>query len=533
MRIGQKLIVGFLVVVALTAILGSVNILSLKNIGAKTETHYTLHLPIRAAITHIRIDIEEIVRATEEYDADWMTIEESSGEIEEKTEYIETHLERLFAAPGLVTLEEVDYLKGSINELYDLSAELFLLHDKTRAEKAPTMEKFDGKVDEIDEKLDVLLEKIDEASEESMNSIVGTVTSSRMTNIAVLAVVIFAALGTAFAISRSISNPIRKLRTAAIEIGRGDLSKRVQVESKDEIGELAVSFNQMTDELQKRNEQLETANEELRASNEELRATEEELRAANEELQSANDELREAQEQLVRSEKLAAVGQLASGVGHELRNPLGAIKNAIFYIRRKVGKTDLLAAEPRVAEFLDLIDAEIGSANKVISDLLGFSRVAKPTVFPLTIAGIVEDALKYVPLPENVRLVKDIDGNLPMVMVDADQIRQVFVNIILNAQQAMTEGGRLGIHAINLGEFVAVAVSDTGCGIPQENLKKIFDPLFTTKAKGIGLGLSVCRSIVDRHGGSIEVESEVGKGTTFTVSLPAKSNQGNGGSNEN
>ena len=522
MKIGQKLISGFLVVVTLTAIIGIVNIASIENIGTKAETHHTLHMPIMSAITHLRIDIEEIVRATEEYDADWMTKEESLEEIEEKKEHIETHLERLFAAEGLLTIEEVEYIKGSVNELYDLSAKMFLLHGKTRAERTPAMEEFDEKVEEIDEKLDVLLTKIDEASKASMDSIVSTVTSSRIINISVLAVVILAALGVAFAISRSISNPITKLRNVAIEIGKGDLSKRAQVKSKDEIGELATSFNQMTDEIQKRNEQLEATNEELRAANEELQATEEELRASNEELQSANDELRETQEQLIRSEKLVVIGQLASGVGHELRNPLGAIKNAAFYIQRRLNKTDLPATEPRVIEFINIIDEEVDAANKVITDLLGFSRVAKPTVSPASVADVIEDTLRHNPLPENVDLVKDIENNLPMVMVDADQIRQVFVNIVFNAQQAMTEGGRLDIRARSKEEFVEVAFTDTGDGIPESIISKIFDPLFTTKAKGIGLGLSVCKSILERHGGDIRVESEEGKGTTFTVSLPTQ-----------
>ncbi len=253
-----------------------------------------------------------------------------------------------------------------------------------------------------------------------------------------------------------------------------------------------------------------------------LRQRSEELQASHKELESANRELRDTQEQLIRSEKLAVIGQLASGVSHELRNPLGAIKNAVFYMQRRIVKTDLPTTEPRVLEFLDIIDGEVDAANKFITDLLGFSRVAKPTVSPVNVAGVIEDALGYTPQPENIDLVKDIDENLPMVMADADQIRQVFINIILNAQQAMSEGGRLGIHARSEGEYVEVELTDTGCGIPEPVLNKIFDPLFTTKAKGIGLGLSVCQSIMERHGGDIRVESEVGRGTTFVVSLPTR-----------
>jgi len=269
--------------------------------------------------------------------------------------------------------------------------------------------------------------------------------------------------------------------------------------------------------------QIQEKNEELDAQNEELKATDEELRASNSELQTAHDKLLETQEQLIRSEKLAAIGQLASGVGHELRNPLGAIKNAGFYIRRRVTNTDIPSTEPRVIEFLDIIDEEVNSANKVITDLLGFSRVAKPTVAPANIAGIIEDALRYTQVPEAVKLSKDINNNLPMVMVDGEQIKQVFLNITLNALQAMGEkGGRLDIRAADKGKFVEVEFIDTGGGIPDEIKKKIFDPLFTTKAKGVGLGLSVCKTIIERHEGDIKVKSQAGKGTTFTISLPTE-----------
>jgi len=275
------------------------------------------------------------------------------------------------------------------------------------------------------------------------------------------------------------------------------------------------SINNAFSTLKKRTEELNTSHEELKAANVELRATEEEL-------QAANDKLVETQEQLIRSEKLAAIGQLASGVGHELRNPLGAIKNAGFYIRRRISNTDLPNTEPRVMEFLNIIDEEVNSANKVITDLLGFSRVGKPTVAPANIAGIIEDALRYTPIPENVALTKEINNNLPMVMVDGDQIKQVFLNIILNALQAMPEGGRLDIKASDKGKCVEVEFVDTGSGIPDSVKKKIFDPLFTTKAKGVGLGLSVCKTIIEHHEGDIKVESKEGEGTTFTLSLPTE-----------
>jgi signal transduction histidine kinase len=273
-------------------------------------------------------------------------------------------------------------------------------------------------------------------------------------------------------------------------------------------------------ELKRVNEQLRASEEELRVSNEELRATEEELRAANEELRATNEELRDAQEKLVRSERLAAIGQLAGGVGHELRNPLGAIKNAIYYVRGKVTKSELVNKDQRVMEFLDIIDDEISSSGKIINDLLGFSRVGKPAVSPARIEKVIDDTLSYITIPQNIQLIKKLDTNLPEIKIDTDQVRQVLVNMILNAVQAMPDGGKLTISAREKEKFLEVEVTDSGCGIPQEVTDKIFDPLFTTRAKGIGLGLAVCKAIIDRQQGDIEVESEIGKGTTFTVKLP-------------
>lgn len=233
-------------------------------------------------------------------------------------------------------------------------------------------------------------------------------------------------------------------------------------------------------------------------------------------------ELRSAQEQLVRAEKLAAIGQLASGVGHELRNPLGAIKNAALYLKRKIAKSELATSEPRIIEFIDLIDEEVDRANKVITDLLSFSRVGKPAVSLVNVGGILRSALARIAVPENVEVSLAIDPTLPMVMVDSGQIEQVFINIILNALEAMPEGGRLEIRTRAEADYVKVEFSDSGCGIPQSVIGKIFDPLFTTKAKGIGLGLALTKSIIERHGGDIGVTSQEGKGTTFILSLPTR-----------
>jgi signal transduction histidine kinase len=229
-------------------------------------------------------------------------------------------------------------------------------------------------------------------------------------------------------------------------------------------------------------------------------------------------ELSEAQERLLRQERLAVLGQLAGGVGHELRNPLGAIKNAAYLLKMAVH-----SSEPDVCETLDVLDEEVDHCEHIIASLLDFARPRTSDFAPAPIPEILDAALERVSLPNNVALEKRLGAGLPAVCGDAGQLKQVFRNIIANAVQAMPEGGTLTIAADQDAHGrVAVSVTDTGVGIPVENREKLFEPLFTTKARGIGLGLAVIKTLVERHDGRIDVESEAGKGSTFTVSLPVR-----------
>ncbi|MGA9350554.1 MAG: substrate-binding domain-containing protein [Anaerolineae bacterium] len=232
-------------------------------------------------------------------------------------------------------------------------------------------------------------------------------------------------------------------------------------------------------------------------------------------------ELRDAQEQLIRKEKLAVLGQLAGGVGHELRNPLGAIKNAIYFLNMVLEEP-----EPEVKEALEILQKEVAISEKIISSLLDFARVKPPARRKVNINDVVQEALSRTAVPENVEVESQLDEALPIILADPDQLGQVFGNIILNAVQAMAEGGRLVLRSeVESPEWVAVSFADTGVGIPEENLGELFEPLFTTKAKGVGLGLAIVKSLVDGHGGTIEIQSKVGKGSTFTVRLPTKEAQ--------
>ncbi len=222
-----------------------------------------------------------------------------------------------------------------------------------------------------------------------------------------------------------------------------------------------------------------------------------------------------SQEQLYRKEKLATIGKIAGSIGHEIRNPLGVISNSTYFLNIKLKDSD-----EKVKKHLNILQREILRVNEIISDLLDFTRIKQPFFKEVDINIFIKDILENFKFPENIILKKHLDAELPRIQIDSNQIQQAFQNIILNAIQAMPEGGKLEIKTLTSENTVEIVFKDTGVGIPRENLQKIFEPLFTTKAKGIGLGLSIVKDIVESHKGMIYVESEVDVDTSFTVKLP-------------
>jgi signal transduction histidine kinase len=256
----------------------------------------------------------------------------------------------------------------------------------------------------------------------------------------------------------------------------------------------------------------------------EQKQAEEKIRQMNVELEQRVEErtreLREAQEQLVRQEKLAVLGQLASGVGHELRNPLAIINNAVYYLKLVQPQAD-----QKIKDYHAIIEKETRTAEKIITDLLDFARIKSVDREAVPVSELVERVLNRLPPPPPVTVSLDLPNNLPKLFVDTRQVEQVLGNLVTNACQAMPGGGQLSVIgdqlSVNSEQWVRIAVQDTGVGIPPENMKKLFEPLFTTKLKGIGLGLAVSRKLAEANGGRIEVQSEAGKGSTFTLWLPA------------
>lgn len=307
----------------------------------------------------------------------------------------------------------------------------------------------------------------------------------------------------ALVVAQRISKPIITIAKAARRISNGDYDTKVDVQSGDEIGFLAENFNRMVSELV-------GAHQELREWGENLEKKVEQRTA----------EVKAMQAHLVQSEKLAAVGKLAAGVAHEINNPLtGVLTNASLLLE------DLPPEDPR-REDLQTIVNETLRCRKIVKGLLDFARQTKPQIQSVDVNRIADDVLALVwnqASFRSIKIVTDFDTSCPQVMADGDQIRQVLLNIVLNAADAMASGGELRVTSryAPSSKTVEVGIKDTGPGIPEDIQDKLFEPFFTTKKTGTGLGLAIAYGIMERHRGTIRVESEPGRGTVMTMVLPA------------
>jgi signal transduction histidine kinase len=230
-------------------------------------------------------------------------------------------------------------------------------------------------------------------------------------------------------------------------------------------------------------------------------------------LQETIRELDAAQEQLVSQERLAAIGQLAAAVGHELRNPLGVLSNVVYLLGTKLGRDD-----PWLDRQLRTAEREVGAATLIVSDLLQFAKPREPIFGEVVLPVLAEEVLGVAPPPEGVTVAPSWSGDLPPVRGDRDQLRQVLLNLVTNAYDAMPDGGLLALSGTVGADGVRLCVGDTGGGMSDDVRDRIFEPFFTTKAKGIGLGLAVTSRIIEAHGGSIAVTTSV-TGSSFEVRL--------------
>ena len=281
-----------------------------------------------------------------------------------------------------------------------------------------------------------------------------------------------------FLASRILTDPIRHMIDVIRNVKRGRLRERMQIDSQDELGELASSFNRMADIIQ-RNQKMEA--------------------------------------DLAQQGKMASLGVLASGVAHEINNPLGVILGYAGYMEKKI------EADSPLAIFVQDIKRESKRCKKIVQDLLSYARTPNPQLEQTDLNELLEQILDFASNHTDmhqVSIARHFDPNLPYIEVDGDQIRQVAINLILNAGAAMGSGGHLDVTTCQEDADVVVALHDNGPGIPEEDLEQIFEPFFTTKEKGTGLGLAITRQIIEQHQGKITIDSTLHQGTTVTLRLP-------------
>jgi two-component system NtrC family sensor kinase len=304
---------------------------------------------------------------------------------------------------------------------------------------------------------------------------------------------------------------LRPLFGAIGRLGKGDYAARVSAGPQDEFAEVSVAFNRMASDLEEAHRELQNW-----------------ARTLRDRVDERTRELRQTQDQVIHSERLAGLGRLAAVVAHELNNPLAGILVMIRRSRKALARGQLTEGQQKeLASWLEMVDQEVGRSGKIVQDLLAFSRHRRASREPVAVNEVASRALRLLAhkldLAE-VDLVESLDPKGPQVTGDTGQIQQALMAVLINAVEAMPQGGTLEVSTRARGDGgVEIEVKDTGIGIAPEDLPQIFEPFFTTKAdgQGVGLGLSVVYGIVARHGGRLDVNSAPAQGTRVVIQLPA------------
>jgi two-component system NtrC family sensor kinase len=306
-----------------------------------------------------------------------------------------------------------------------------------------------------------------------------------------------------------VHEPIKTLKAGTHRLAAGDLGHQIDVHANDELGELAHDFNVMSRELESANEQV-------------LQWT----KTLEDRVEKKTSELKRAHDHVLHVEKMASIGKMAAVVAHEINNPLAGILTYSKLLRKWLDRGDIIDRKEESAQCLDLIASESKRCGELVKNLLTFSRTSPLNLQPTVIDDVIERSLLLIQhkLEMNGVQVQTTLADLPPIMADAAQIEQVLLVLIVNAADAMPKGGNLWIttSALPDGHEAHIQIRDDGCGIAPDVLSQIFEPFLTTKdtGQGVGLGLAISRTIVERHRGRIEVQSEQGRGSTFTVVLP-------------
>lgn len=314
-----------------------------------------------------------------------------------------------------------------------------------------------------------------------------------------------------FALVKKVVNPIKQLAAATIEFASGTLDKRVYTDSKTEIGQLYQSFNRMAAKLQENDEVLRKFNEEL----------ERKVKERTLELEQANEQLQTTQMALIRTEKIAAVGQIAAGVTHEIKNPLNSLSINAQMLMKELA--DKFGTGSNSYESASLIKYEINRINNILEEFVKFAKFPQPQFFPNSINQVIREVVDLISSGAHdlgVDIHLELQEDISKFRFDARQFKEVLINLSQNAIKAMHKGGELKINSRVLDGNVIIQITDTGEGIPEKNIQKVFTPFFSTKEGGMGLGLPIVQRIIESHGGKISCSSTVGEGTMFEIILP-------------
>jgi signal transduction histidine kinase len=432
-------------------------------------------------------------------------------------------------------LEIYERFEDKWERYQDLSFDLYALIEEGQQEQAIVLLTGKGEIafNDYNAVLDTLVSTNETASSDAASRAAGMYHRARRISNGVLVVAVILAAVFATVLVRLITVPVTQLAEAAGAVASGNVDVELDVLANDEIGDLSRSFNQMTASLRK-------ARDEIMSQQAELRRANEELGDKNHDLEDAMRLLRETQQQLVMQEKMASLGNLVAGVAHEINNPIGAVKSAADTSSRSI---DLVCRA--LDEGVDLDEIKEGKRFQTALQILKNNNDVTLTASE-RIAGIVKSLRNFARLDEAEFQEADIHegidstltllhhgiknriavtknyGEVPRIPCYPNQLNQVFMNVLSNAAHAIVDRGVVTITTKRRGDDVVIEVSDDGSGIEADNLEKIFDPGFTTKGVGVGmgLGLSITYNIVKRHNGHIAVESEPGRGTTVTITLP-------------
>jgi len=538
LKIGKKQALGFAVVLALMA---GANIFSMYKMKALRDEfeHVTGDaLPSVLAISAVNdntsdLRIAQLQHATATTDSVKQRLREGMVALIERIEANQDAFEALAHAER--ERELYDRFESSWGRYLELSYQFYQLSIDRQDDRA--IELLSGEAQDVFDEMTAALEALVIANQDAATEAARVVEETyRRARSGVRALFLFTIVVSgliALWLARWTSVPVGRLAAAAGRVSEGDLEAEVKWRARDEIGRLAESFNRMTASLRDARARIERQQSELRAANTELAEK-------NRDLEDAMRQLRETQEQLVLSEKMASLGNLVAGVAHEINNPVGAVSSAADTSRRSIEIVTRLLEEAadlqtlrenhRFRTALDVLKSnnEITSTasdriTAIVHSLRNFARLDESEYQEADVHEGLDSTLTLLhhETKRRIEVVKEY-GDLPRIQCYPNQLNQVFMNVLSNSIHAIEGEGRITVRTRRAGDRVVIEVEDTGKGIPKENLAKIFDPGFTTKGVGVGtgLGLSITYSIVRKHAGTITAASEVGKGTTMTITLP-------------